>query len=388
MLAFWLKACSIKIGTKGWQNRVMKLIPDHMGEDVYGWLDFNGDGSEPQSPVAAAAALLRTVHQAYPDDEAIAFLLADIRLAHDLRWPSVFPFFGQHLTGKDFKADEDVFLVDCHRTVSTTAQNAVRQAYDLARRSTRLREVAPKLRAKGADAALELFLSEVAVTPSSMLSPKIRSTNLQALWVGIMNALAEKQEPEYEPSSTGLLDRELEHLPQELRWREWMNRIEAVIFASSEVVERDKLHRLVGQGANIDLLIADIHAELKGRPYELVGVAGGWMHRTRSEYSDAIKAAAEIGDQKIGLNETEMAVLCAIAYHQPLDRAGLADIFGKEINREVLNRLRYQKLIANGPRAPRPGAPHTFVTTSGFLAMFDLQSLRDLPELKLSTWQD
>lgn len=200
-----------------------------------------------------------------------------------------------------------------------------------------------------------------------------------------MNALAENQEPDYELSSSGLLDRELEHLPQELRWREWMNRIEAVIFASSDVVERDELHRVVGQGANIDLLIADIQAELKGRPYELVSVAGGWMHRTRSEYSDVIKAAADIGDQELGLNETEMAVLCAIAYHQPTSRADLADIFGKEIGREVLNRLRYQKLIANGPRAPRPGAPHTFVTTKEFLARFDLQSLRDLPELETSS---
>lgn len=31
-----------------------------------------------------------------------------------------------------------------------------------------------------------------------------------------------------------LLDRELEDLPPELRWREWMLRVEAVIFASSD----------------------------------------------------------------------------------------------------------------------------------------------------------
>lgn len=39
-----------------------------------------------------------------------------------------------------------------------------------------------------------------------------------------------------------------------------------------------------------------------------------------------------------------MGVLCAIAYHQPIDRAGLADIFGKEINRDLLGRLRYKNL--------------------------------------------
>lgn len=64
--------------------------------------------------------------------------------------------------------------------------------------------------------------------------------------------------------------------------------------------------------------------------------------------------------------------------------AGLADIFGKDVNCDLLARLRYKDLIASGPRSPRPGAPRTFVTTAKFLAIFDLQSLRDLPELGLA----
>lgn len=44
-----------------------------------------------------------------------------------------------------------------------------------------------------------------------------------------------------------LFDRELEDLPAELRWREWMLRVEAVIFASSEPVTRETLGRLVDQ---------------------------------------------------------------------------------------------------------------------------------------------
>lgn len=180
-----------------------------------------------------------------------------------------------------------------------------------------------------------------------------------------------------------VLDRELDELPSELRWREWMNRIEAVIFASGKLVERDMLHRVIGRSANLDLLIEDIQSELKGRPYELVAVAGGWIHRTRPQYAAAIRAAADVGDQQHDLSEIELAVLCAVAYHQPISRAGLADIFGKEINRDLLGRLRYKNLIGNGPKSPRPGAPHTFVTTPEFLATFDLQSLRDLPELDL-----
>ena len=180
-----------------------------------------------------------------------------------------------------------------------------------------------------------------------------------------------------------VFDRELEDLPQELRWREWMGRVEAVLFASSSPVGRDDLARVVGQGASVEMLIEDIQAVLTGRPYELAQVAGGWMFRTKSQFADAVKAAADLGDQPLAFTEMEMGVLCAIAYHQPIDRAGLADIFGKDVSRDLLARLRTKDLIASGPRSPRPGAPHTFVTTETFLATFNLQSLRDLPELEL-----
>jgi segregation and condensation protein B len=44
----------------------------------------------------------------------------------------------------------------------------------------------------------------------------------------------------------------------------------------------------VGPQCNLDLVIADIRAELHGRPYDLVAVAGGWHHRTRRQFADAI----------------------------------------------------------------------------------------------------
>lgn len=197
-----------------------------------------------------------------------------------------------------------------------------------------------------------------------------------------MTTATRKRKPAEEGGT--VFDRELDDLPQELRWREWMGRIEAVLFASASAVGRDDLARVVGQGASVEMLIDDIQAELNDRPYELDQVGGGWMFRTKTRFADAIKTAADLGDQSLAFTEMEMGVLCAIAYHQPIDRAGLKDIFGKEVSRDLLARLRYTDLITSGPRAPRPGAPHTFVTTETFLMTFDLQSLRDLPELEMS----
>jgi len=77
-------------------------------------------------------------------------------------------------------------------------------------------------------------------------------------------------------ANEGLLDRELADLPPDLRWREWMLRVEAVIFAAAEPVGRETLARVVGKDCSIDLLIDDLREELGDRPYEIVFVAGGW----------------------------------------------------------------------------------------------------------------
>src|SRR3546814_17436111 len=74
----------------------------------------------------------------------------------------------------------------------------------------------------------------------------------------------------------GLLDTELDALPPELRWREWMTRVEAVIFAATEPVTRALLSQIVGRECSIDLLIEDIANELAARPYAIFYVAGGW----------------------------------------------------------------------------------------------------------------
>jgi len=180
-----------------------------------------------------------------------------------------------------------------------------------------------------------------------------------------------------------LFDRELEDLPAELRWSEWMLRVEAVIFASAEPATRETLARVVGKDCSIDLLIDDLREELRARPYDIVTVAGGWQHRSRSGYAPAIRAAqAPTRSGGARLSEQEAAVLMAIAYLQPVTRGELSKIFGKEVSRDTIASLRDAGFLASGPRSPTPGAPYTYVTTKHFLSAFGMETLRDLPDLE------
>ena len=185
------------------------------------------------------------------------------------------------------------------------------------------------------------------------------------------------------PKRTTELDRDLEELPQKLRWREWMGRVEAVIFASSSPVGRETLACVIGQSCNLDALIEDIRDELRGRPYELVAVAGGWQHRTRTVFAPAIQAAGGPALRDKTLSHHASTVLMAIACFQPINRGELGKIFGKEISRDTIASLRAQNFITSGPRSPQAGAPYTFVTTAAFLAHFGLNSLRDLPDMEM-----
>lgn len=200
---------------------------------------------------------------------------------------------------------------------------------------------------------------------------------------GTSTAKTRRRPPDKDPRHDVLCDRELEDLPPELRWREWMLRVEAVIFASAQPVSRETLARVVGRDCSIDLLIDDLQEELRDRPYELVSVAGGWQHRTRSRFAETIRASsAPTRGGAAALSEFEAMVLMAVGYFQPVTRRELSKVFGKEVSRDTIGALRGAGFIASGPRSPTPGAPYTYVTTKHFLSAFGMETLRDLPDIE------
>jgi segregation and condensation protein B len=180
-----------------------------------------------------------------------------------------------------------------------------------------------------------------------------------------------------------LLDVELADLPPAARWREWMLRVEAAIFASARPVPREALVRVVGQNCRFDDLIADLTQELRGRPYDLTLVAGGYALRTKTRFAPAIRAAHPgLGDDVAELTRTETFALTAIAYLQPVTRREISRLAGREISRDVIAALKRHGFIDGSIRAPQSGAPFAYVTTRTFLEVFGFASLRDLPDLE------
>ena len=178
MLSLWFGATSLSLRNKGWQERLVALLPPHMWAQAHVWLEAMKEDNWQGSPVALAAISLRRVITAFPREEAVAFLFADLALARALGWPHLIPLCAPYLKRKDLRAEPRELLFACHNAIAKAATDAVRMAHDLARRAARLQDIAPKLRAHGSDEAVQVFLSQDAILPATMLSPKIHNSNI------------------------------------------------------------------------------------------------------------------------------------------------------------------------------------------------------------------
>lgn len=175
MFGEWRGLARINLAVGGWKDRIRKILPTAVAEVVP---DF---GAPAGTPVTQASKILAAVLRQFPREEAAALMLADLTLARAAGWDRAMPLLASHLPRKDIRviadgAGDPVHSV--HRAIITACDGVIRMAAVLDRRVAKLRAVAPKLRAKGSDEALALFLSHDAVSPSGMLSPTIQGTSL------------------------------------------------------------------------------------------------------------------------------------------------------------------------------------------------------------------
>jgi hypothetical protein len=120
------------------------------------------------TPVERAAQVIEAVLTDSPRTETAALILADAVLAKSLGWTHVLPLLSLALKVRDLRLRGDELRLACHRAVAVGVRQALPLAGELSRAAVRLRTVAPKLRAKGAARAVDLFLSRDALAPSTL----------------------------------------------------------------------------------------------------------------------------------------------------------------------------------------------------------------------------
>ncbi len=157
--AAWRLAVARPVSSKTLQRALPGLDPDRIAT----WLDA-GQGA----PLPRAASVLQAVVEERPRDHNASLLLADASLAQALGWRHVLPLLALGLKRADLRKSGGDLRRACHRAIVVAAVEAARQAGDLARRAERLRGVAPKLRAKGAEEAVAQVLSQDAVAPTAL----------------------------------------------------------------------------------------------------------------------------------------------------------------------------------------------------------------------------
>jgi Protein of unknown function (DUF1403) len=178
LLAFWRDAVRLPMRRTG---GIAELVGPVLAGDVGAWLDAGQGRARTHGPLAGCVSVLRNVLEADDRAERVACLLSDFVLARVLNWRQVLPVSARRLTKSvllDLTTDGQGAELTVQSWILESIEATIQLARDLARRAEALRTVAPKLRAKGSDAAVDLFLCEDAVAPASMLSPRIRGTSI------------------------------------------------------------------------------------------------------------------------------------------------------------------------------------------------------------------
>lgn len=155
----WRRAVERRVSVKA----LHRALPRSERSRIAEWLDA-GQGS----PVTRAATVLEAVLTEAPRQEVSAFVLADAALAQSLGWDHLVPLLASSLKRAHLRKRDEKLRLACHHAVTKSAIEAVRLAADLSRRVAHVRAVAPKLRAKGAGDAVEMFLTRDAVAPSAL----------------------------------------------------------------------------------------------------------------------------------------------------------------------------------------------------------------------------
>lgn len=166
---------------------------------------------------------------------------------------------------------------------------------------------------------------------------------------------------------------------------QFLQSVEALIFASEDPVTLQAINQITGRNltrhelqAAVDELNRDYEAT--GRTFRIHFIAGGYRFLTEPEYGDLVRRFLAPVIQR-RLSRSMIEVLAVVAWHQPVTKGEIQQIRGVSPDYSI-DRLLERGLIDVRGRADSPGRPLQYGTTAGFLDLFHLASLKDLPKLR------
>jgi segregation and condensation protein B len=154
--------------------------------------------------------------------------------------------------------------------------------------------------------------------------------------------------------------------------------VEALLFSSAEPLDKNFIANRLPEGVNVDALISEIDKIYKNRGIELKKVGNKWMFKTSPELSFLMQREAKAQKK---LSKAGIETLSIIAYHQPVTRAEIEEVRGVSVSPGTIDTLLELNWIKIKGRRKVPGNPITYGTTDEFLVHFDLESIKDLPDM-------
>ena len=155
--------------------------------------------------------------------------------------------------------------------------------------------------------------------------------------------------------------------------------VEAILFASSDPVDKKTLIEKLPKNADLDLLLDRLDDLYKDRGLELRKIGNKFMFKTSSDLTFIMQREAK---SQRKLSKAAIETLAIIAYHQPVTRAEIEEIRGVTVSSGTIDTLLQMNWVKINGRRRVPGNPLAYGTTEEFLVHFDLENIKDLPEMQ------
>ena len=155
--------------------------------------------------------------------------------------------------------------------------------------------------------------------------------------------------------------------------------VEALLFASSDPLDKKTLIEKLPDNTNFDAIINKLTDMYQNRGIELKKVGNKYMFKTCEDLSFIMQKESKAQRK---LSKAAIETLSIIAYHQPVTRAEIEDIRGVTVSSGTIDTLLQMNWVKISGRRKIPGNPIVYGTTEEFLVHFDLENIRDLPDMQ------